>query len=390
MTVREDTITELTATDITRWPARPTHASVANSRKELTKKAAAIKTRYESFPLGTRFGYAAAIMLSADYIEKVNKVSSGTIPDTWTFTPPMQPDPYDPDITRNTAEKDIPKMEAAWTSKKKDHEIFLGVEDAMKILIAKAYDRCWLEEIEDDILEFTVVSAMEMLKHIESQCLKMTNRDKKKQIKNTEFPWLAEEDVTVYFAKLEKEQQKLKTMGIKWDDTQKVTQAVDEMYASGIFDKKTLMEWEEYAEADKDWNQCKDFFKEFYKKEKRFGGTQAKGFEQAANLEIVHEEEMEEMDNDDHLNAFQATTASMITLAAGMAVAKKESEEQIKKLTSKIDHLAALVEKLVSKQRNEIKIANCDKCKKRHPKGMCWEDEENAADRPRYWKSAKK
>ena len=116
------------------------------------------------------------------------------------------------------------------------------------------------------MLEFTVVSAMEMLTHIESQCLKMTNRDKKKQIKNTEFPWLAEEDVTVYFAKLEKEQQKLKTMGIKWDDTQKVTQAVDEMYASGIFDKKTLMEWEEYAEADKDWNQCKDFFKEFYKK----------------------------------------------------------------------------------------------------------------------------
>ena len=52
-------------------------------------------------------------MLSADYIEKVNKVASGTIPDTWTFTPPMQLDPYDPDITRNTAEKDIPKMEAA-------------------------------------------------------------------------------------------------------------------------------------------------------------------------------------------------------------------------------------------------------------------------------------
>ena len=100
MMVREDTITELTATDITRWPARPTHASVANLRKELTKKAAAIKTRYESFPLGTRFGYAAAIMLSEYSIEKVNKITAGTILDTWTFAPPMQPDPYDPAITR--------------------------------------------------------------------------------------------------------------------------------------------------------------------------------------------------------------------------------------------------------------------------------------------------
>ena len=115
----------------------------------------------------------------------------------------------------------------------------------MKLLIAKAYDRCWLEEIEDDILEFTIVSAMEMLAHIKTQCLKMTNRYKKEQIKNTEFLWLADEDVTVYFAKLEKEQQKLTTMGIVWDNTQKVTQAVDKMYASGIFDKKKLMEWEE-------------------------------------------------------------------------------------------------------------------------------------------------
>lgn len=297
MTVREDTITELTATDITRWPARPTHASVATSRKELTKKAAAIKARYESFPLGTRFGYAAAIMLPAYYIEKVNKIAAATLLDTWTFAIPMQPDPYDPAINRNTPDKDIPKIEAAWTAKRRDHEIFLGVEDAMKILIAKAFDSCWLEEIECDMLEFTVVSAMEMLTHIESQCLKMTNRDKKMQIKNTELPWLADEDVIVYFTKLDKEQQKLTVMGIKWDDTQKVTQAVDEMYSSGIFDKKCLMEWEEYNEVDKNWKECKDFFKSYYKKEKRFGGTQAKTFEQAANLELVHEEELEEMEN---------------------------------------------------------------------------------------------
>ena len=143
-------------------------------------------------------------MLPADYIEKVNKITTGTLRDDWTFTAPLQPDPYDPAITRSTPNTDIPKMEVAWTSIKKDHEIFLGVEDAMKLLIAKAYDRCWLEEIEDDILEFTVISAMEILEHIETKCLKMKNRDKKMQIKNTEFPWLADKDVTVYFAKLEK------------------------------------------------------------------------------------------------------------------------------------------------------------------------------------------
>ena len=37
MTVREDTITELTETNITKWAARPMHASVKNTRKELKK-----------------------------------------------------------------------------------------------------------------------------------------------------------------------------------------------------------------------------------------------------------------------------------------------------------------------------------------------------------------
>ena len=58
-----------------------------------------------------------------------------------------------------------------------------------------------------------------MLEHLVKQCLKVTNQEKKNLTKNTEFLWLTEEDVTVYFAKLVKEQVKLKAMGINWDDT---------------------------------------------------------------------------------------------------------------------------------------------------------------------------
>ena len=72
----------------------------------------------------------------------------------------IQPEPYDPAIDRVTPDKDIPKIEAAWTTKRKDHEIYHGAEDAKKNLIVEAYETCWLEEIEDDILEFSVVSTM--------------------------------------------------------------------------------------------------------------------------------------------------------------------------------------------------------------------------------------
>ena len=51
MTVREYTINELTAINIAKWVDRPRHTSVKTTWKELTKKAAAIKTRYDALPL---------------------------------------------------------------------------------------------------------------------------------------------------------------------------------------------------------------------------------------------------------------------------------------------------------------------------------------------------
>ena len=45
-----------------------------------------------------------------------------------------------------------------------------------------------------------------MLAHLLTQCMKLTNREKLAKLKETEFPWLAEEDVSIYFRNLDKEQ----------------------------------------------------------------------------------------------------------------------------------------------------------------------------------------
>ena len=97
------------------------------------------KIEDDTFSLGTRLGCAAAIMMTADYINKVKKIDPLKIADTWAFKPPIQPEPYDQEIDRVTPDKDIPKMEAAWTTKIKYHKIYLVFEDAMKNLIVNAY-----------------------------------------------------------------------------------------------------------------------------------------------------------------------------------------------------------------------------------------------------------
>ena len=108
MTVRKDTIKYLMSTKITKWVNRPTQASVKTTRKELAKRAATIKARYDAFSEGTRYGYAAVIMLLEEYIPRVTGLDMA-----WTFVVPYLPETYDPAIKSQTAVT-IAKMEAAW------------------------------------------------------------------------------------------------------------------------------------------------------------------------------------------------------------------------------------------------------------------------------------
>ena len=76
-----------------------------NAERAEKKKAAAIKTRYDNFLLGTGFGYTAAIMLTAEYKERVNKIEPIELADTWTFNLPDQPEAYDPTISHYTRDR---------------------------------------------------------------------------------------------------------------------------------------------------------------------------------------------------------------------------------------------------------------------------------------------
>ena len=142
-------------------------------------------------------------------------------------------------------------------------------------------------------------------------------------------------------------------MGINREDTQKVTQAVEEMYNIHIFDKIQLMEWEDKAETDKTWETCKKFFKDYYQAKKRFGIMQKTNhcFERAANLNEVKNDEMEIMERShdlEQINAMANTTDSMVELCAQLSVAKAEQGAHIAELNTKIDRLTKLVEKLAT------------------------------------------
>ena len=169
--------------------------------------------------------------------------------------------------------------------------------------------------------------------------------------------------------------------GINRDNTQKVTQAVEEMYNIHIFNKIQLMEWEDKAETDKTWETYKKILKDYYQAKKRFGSTQTTnhGFESAENLNEVKDDEMEIMDRIhdlEQINAMANTTNSMVELCAQLASPKTEQGAQIAELNTKVDLPTKMVKKLATpmpmKTTTTRRIGHCTKCKKRHEIGMCW------------------
>ena len=106
------------AAEITQWIGRPTHASIELTWKELAKKAATIKTRYEPFPEGTRSGFATSIMLAADFRKRVTTLDSA-----WTFQVPDIPFSYNPIIDGRMSETNKAKKEADWEVQREGHEV---------------------------------------------------------------------------------------------------------------------------------------------------------------------------------------------------------------------------------------------------------------------------
>ena len=87
---RELAIRALEGRHLTRMPGRPTMRGVNQTRNEITAEYAKAKTTHASFPMGTRFGFAAAIMKTPRYIRIYDlQVNTGDKLDpVWVFDRP--------------------------------------------------------------------------------------------------------------------------------------------------------------------------------------------------------------------------------------------------------------------------------------------------------------
>ena len=99
MMILDETIKELPEKTTTKFMVRPTHSSIEKTRNELAKIGSSIKTTHTALPEGTKFGYAATIIMAGEYMKRVTTLESAC-----TFTNTTNPATYDPIIKTSTVE----------------------------------------------------------------------------------------------------------------------------------------------------------------------------------------------------------------------------------------------------------------------------------------------
>ena len=77
--------------------------------RELYNIGSSIKTMQTVFPKGTKFTYAAAIIMAREYCKRVTSLQSA-----WTFINPTKPETYEQSIKTSTMELTKSHKEAAW------------------------------------------------------------------------------------------------------------------------------------------------------------------------------------------------------------------------------------------------------------------------------------
>ena len=145
---RDTAVQKLETKTLQRMLGIPTHEHVKKMRGAIAAAYAEAKTSHDSFPLGSKYGFSAAILKKEKYIDLHKKVATGLIATTniatiWSLTHPSRPDTYDqnilavhPDVSRR--KKEAQRAELITQYK------FEGYEEAFKEKIVLTCDEAYL------------------------------------------------------------------------------------------------------------------------------------------------------------------------------------------------------------------------------------------------------
>ena len=156
---RDTAVQKIEAKSSKRIFGRTTHDHVNKMRGTIAAVYAEAKTSHGSFPLGSKFGFSAAILKKYKYIALHNAVATGLTATTNLATKLFYNHPIQPYMYDNT----IPAVHTGVSRRKKEshhaelitqYEIFEGYKEAFNNKIFLPYDEAYLVTIQNEFFGF--------------------------------------------------------------------------------------------------------------------------------------------------------------------------------------------------------------------------------------------
>ena len=271
---------KIAAKHVTKITGQPTDRDLTLLKKELVKIAGKEATSLG----GGKHGHIGLLMKEADY----KAISNGGVE----FTIPSHPGhaPTTLSTVTGTREKQLLKHKAELMT----YETCQGVISGIKELIAGAVSTEWLEEINDDILEFQNVTCLEMLEHLEDRGGDVDYIDIQEMRKERDAPWNTNEHIVTYFSDITGAVKRLKKAGVTSDEVELLANALFSIKQSGEMEY-ALQEWDKKAKADQTWEKAKTYFSKEYANRRKHKTIEAKQAGYGSANQIGEEELIEEV-----------------------------------------------------------------------------------------------
>ena len=346
-------------------------------------------------------------------------------PTTRTFAvAPSTTPAYDP----SDSATQVAIKEAAWLSTQELFHTQEGCKEGLKKLIIKNVPANAIMELEDEEIGFELVTPLELMTHLESNCEPVDVLDVKELIteRDTPLDLDGEETLKTVFKNKKKTLKKLVKNGVTSSESEMMVNFILQIEVNEDFDDDVI-EWKAKIATQKTWTNFQTHFIEAdrirrAKNKLKKKTTKSAGFHSSANAAIAAEVEANKTLINDNFAQLAVATDATIDEKINAAIETLKSNDRFSKpaasspATNPTDSnvpilkiLEDMSKRLTSMEAENKRLRNkrgnprgapkvndgkpkCKHCKGvMHPRGedSCWELEANAATRPNNWVSRK-
>jgi hypothetical protein len=272
------------------------------------------------------------------------------------------------------------------------------VEQGLKDKIIKAVEESYLIELEEELIGYMNVTALDMIKHLQERSGGLDHKDVSAIAAERDAEWDVTETPAVYFNKVEKAIKQLERFHIKTDLVLCMNRALEAFDNSGLFDA-AVREWNNKDKAEKTWSNIKTFINiEYAKANKNKLTARNTGFGAANAVQSSIEDMEEEINNiaERQQKGMESVVKAVKELVLAIAEMKKQPSSN--PTTPSADGKKKKMGRKTYQERQDERkkmfdeAPVCKHCNVKHPwvkEEKCWELDENAADRPSGWKTRK-